>query len=138
MQLVSLHVFVLFLSALIIVYSDYEGFSYFRGKKKTLSLVFLTWSHRLVWTGLIVMIVTGVLLVIPSWEYRLGQPAFYVKMGFVLVLVVNAFAIGTLSKVAGKTPFAQLLPEQKKTLLLSGFLSSVCWVGAAAIGFLLL
>jgi hypothetical protein len=63
---------------------------------------------------------------------------FYVKMSFVAVLVVNAFAIGKLAAVAAVTPFAALAPEQKRTLLISGFLSGTSWVAAAAIGFLFL
>jgi hypothetical protein len=59
-------------------------------------------------------------------------------MGFVLVLVVNAFAIGKLSAVAGTTSFASLSAEEKRTLLLSGFLSGASWIGAATIGFFFL
>jgi hypothetical protein len=138
MELISLHLFTLALTALVVLYADHEGFSYFLGKKQLLSESFLKWSHRLVWLGLLSMIVTGVLLTIPAWEYRLQEPAFYVKMGFVGVLCVNAFAIGSLSRVAAVTPFVQLTKEEKQTLLLSGFLSSVSWVGAAAIGFTVL
>ena len=138
MEIVTLHVATLLLTALFILYSDHQGFLYFRGKKATLSPTFLAWSHRLVWCGLLLMIVSGILLVLPSWEYRLQQPIFYVKMGFVLVLVVNAFAIGTLSRVAAQKPFAMLSLEEKRTLLLSGTLSAVSWVGAATIGFLFL
>jgi hypothetical protein len=138
MELESLHFFTLALTALVIVYSDHEGFAYFRGKKQTLSKSFLVWSHRLVWVGLLGMIITGFFLTLPSWTYRLQEPAFYVKMGFVLVLVVNAFAIGTLSKIAGEKSFSALEPEVKRTLLLSGVLSAISWVGAAVIGFLFL
>ena len=134
MPIVAIHLLTLGLTALVIVYSDHQGFLYFRGKKQTLSKSFLKWSHHLVWTGLILMIVTGVVLTIPQWEYRLTQGAFYIKMAFVATLVVNAFAIGTLSKLAGRTPFASLQKEQKRTLLISGGVSSVCWIGAAVMG----
>lgn len=134
MPIVGIHLATLFITALVIVHSDHQGFLYFRGKKQTLSQPFLKWSHHLVWAGLILMITTGVLLTIPQWEYRLTEAAFYVKMTFVGVLVVNAFAIGTLSKLAGTTPFALLQKEQRRTLLLSGALSSICWVGATVMG----
>lgn len=138
MELVSLHLFALALTALVIVYSDHQGFMYFRGKKQTLSPQFLAWSHRLVWVGLLTMIATGVFLTLPSWTYRLQDPMFYVKMSFVTVLIVNAFAIGKLAAVAAVTPFAALALEQKRTLLISGFLSGASWLGATLIGFLFL
>ena len=134
MELVSLHLFTLFLTAIVIMYSDHQGYLYFRGKKQTLSVNFLIWSHRIVWIGLLGMIITGVFLTIPSWTYRLQEPAFYVKMGFALMLVVNAFAIGKLAQVASSTPFNELPLEQKRTLLLAGFLSAVSWFGATCIG----
>lgn len=134
MPLVELHLITLALTAITILYSDHQGFLYFRGKKQVLSQSFLKWSHHLVWAGLLGMILTGVILTIPQWEYRLTEGAFYVKMAFVGVLLVNAFAIGSLSKIAGTTPFASLQKEQKRTLLLSGALSSMCWIGATVMG----
>ena len=134
MQLLSIHLITLSITALVIIYSDHQGFLYFRGKKQTLSKVFLHWSHILVWAGLLLMITTGVLLTIPAWTYRLQEPTFYIKMGFVLTLVVNAFAIGKLSKVAGEKPFAQLTTSEQRVLLLSGALSAMGWIGAAVIG----
>lgn len=134
MTLVSLHLFILVLTALVIIYCDHQGFLYFRGKKETLSKTFLVWSHSLVWVGLLGMITTGFFLMLPSWTYRLQDPTFYVKMVFVLVLVVNAFAIGELSKVAREKSFAALSYDEKRTLLLSGTFSAISWVGAATIG----
>ena len=80
------------------------------------------------------MIVTGVLLTIPTWEYRLTEFAFYVKMGFVLVLVMNAVAIGSLARLAHERPFASLAAEEQKTLLVSGGLSFCGWIGAVVVG----
>lgn len=120
--------------AIAIIYTDHHGWQYFRGTRQTLSVSFVTWSHRLIWVGLLLMISTGVLLAIPRYEYLLGEAAFYVKMGFVAVLIVNAFAIGGLSKVATTTPYAALPTETKRTLLTSGMLSGMGWVCAALIG----
>lgn len=125
-------------TAVVIVYADHQGFLYFRGSRQTLSPAFLKWSHRLVWTGLLLMIFTGFLLAFPAWEYYLTQPAFLIKMGFVLTLLVNAFAIGTLSRKAGEVAFAELTKKEKTTLLVSGALSAIGWVGAASIGLLVL
>ena len=133
-MLTTLHLLTLGLTALVILYSDHKGFEYFTGKAQTLSSSFIAWSHRLVWTGLLGMIVTGVLLAIPRWTFLLQEPTFYVKMGFVAVLIVNAFAIGELSTHTEETPFKELPKEKQRVLLVSGALSAIGWAGAAVIG----
>ncbi len=137
-ELETIHLTTLAITAIAILYSDHQGFSYFRGKKQTLSIGFVTWSHRFIWTGLIGMILSGFFLVLPGWDYYLTYPAFYVKMGFVLVLCVNGLAIGRLSQLTTERAFDELPPELRKTLLVSGALSLSGWVGSALIGFFLL
>jgi hypothetical protein len=132
------HGFIFFVIAGIVLYSDHRGFNYFSGRENTLPEKFLKWSHTLVWAGLILLITTGILLVLPAWEYRLLEPVFYVKMGFVLVLLMNSIAIGKLSKTAATIPFSDLTKEQKITLLVSGGLSFLGWTCAALIGLFLL
>ncbi len=138
MEFEEVHLAILAFTALVILYSDHQAFDYFRGKKQLLSKNFVTWSHRLVWAGLIGMITTGVIMVIPTWEYRLQDPAFYIKMGMVAVLIFNAIAIGKLSHVATERPFAELNTEEKRTLMLSGTLSAIGWISATIIGFVFL
>lgn len=138
LELETIHLTTLALSAIVILYSDHMGFAYFRGTRTTLPLSFVTWSHRLVWAGLIGMILSGFFLVLPAWEYYLAEPVFFVKMGFVLTLIVNAFFIGKLSVLTTERAFAELPPELRKTLLVSGALSGIGWVGAAIIGFFFL
>lgn len=134
----AFHGLMFLLTAAVIIYSDHQGFLYFRGKKQTLSPTFVTWSHRLVWIGLGLIITTGLALAIPAWEYYLTELPFYIKMGFVGVLLMNAVAIGKLSHKAETTPFALLSSEEKTTLLVSGALSFCGWVCAAGIGFFIL
>lgn len=134
----TMHLITLSLTALVILYTDHEGLQYFRGKTALLSKAFVTWSHRLVWTGLILMILSGIGLILPQWEYRLQEPTFYVKMGFVLVLIMNSYAIGNLRYLATERPFLTLSPDEQKTLIVSGALSGIGWVGAAIIGFFFL
>lgn len=134
----ELHLPILALTALVILYSDHQGFEYFRGKKQTLSLNFIRWAHILSWIGLIGMIVTGAALLIPQWEFILQRPEFFVKMGFVGVLIVNAFAINKLSGIAGERPFTLLSREERQSLMISGVLSMAGWVGAAFIGYFIL
>jgi hypothetical protein len=138
MEFETLHLTALALTVLVIFYADHEGFQYFRGKKPLLSKKSVTWAHRLVWTGLILMILSGIGLVLPQWEYTLQEPSFYVKMGFVLVLVMNSFVIGKLAHVAVDRRFDELSSDIQKTLIVSGVLSGVGWVGAAIIGFFFL
>lgn len=125
-------------TALIIIYTDHQGYLYFRGKKATLSASFITWSHRLVWAGLAIIITTGAALMIPAWEYYSTLGIFYVKMGFVALLILNGLAIGTLSKKASTTPFAELTQKEQRLLMLSGGLSFIGWVSAAVIGYFIL
>jgi hypothetical protein len=133
-ELVTVHLFTLLCTALVIIHADHQGFLYFRGKKQTLSAASLQWSHRLVWGGLLLMITTGILLALPAWEYLLREPVFLLKMGFVSVLVINAFAIGKLSAKAAEIPFSSLSKKEQHALLVSGALSFCGWVGAATIG----
>jgi hypothetical protein len=132
------HGFIFVVTAAVILYADHRGFNYFRGSESTLPKKFLVWSHRLVWAGLLLMITTGVLLTLPAWEYRLSQPMFFVKMSFVLILIMNAVAIGKLSQKAATVPFVNLTKEEQTTLLVSGGLSALGWVAAASIGFFIL
>lgn len=130
----ELHLTILTLTALVIFYSDHQGFLYFTGKKERLSAQFITWSHRLVWAGLLGMITTGVFLTIPRWMFLFQEPAFYVKLMLVGVLIVNAFAISELSAHATEVPFKELAKEKQRVLLVSGALSATGWIGAAIIG----
>lgn len=134
----AFHGLIFLATAVVIIYSDHQGFLYFIGKKQTLSHSFITWSHRLVWTGLVLMITTGLILALPGWQYYLSEPAFLTKMSLVIMLAINAVAIGKLSRKAETTPFADLVTSEKKTLLISGMLSFAGWVGAASIGFFIL
>lgn len=138
MSYLTLHLFTLAVTALAILYADHQGFLYFRGRKHTLSREFVVWSHRLVWVGLLLMIFSGGMMAYPAWEYYVTEPAFLVKMFFVVTLVINAFAIGKLSHVAVRSPFAELSKREKTQLLLSGALSGICWLGAAILGYFFL
>lgn len=130
----GLHGFFVTITILIVLYSDHRGLNYIRGREQILPAKFLHQSHKWVWTGLLLIITTGILLAIPSWEYRLQQGVFYAKMGLIFVLIMNALAIGKLSKHSGSISFAALLKEQKITLLVSGALSVIGWSGALIIG----
>ena len=135
-SLVQIHVGALFLLIPVILFADHEGFSWIRGKKETLNPKVMLILHRLVWAGLGVMIVTGAIMFWPLKDYLLYTPAFYIKMFFVLVLVINSFFINRFMKVALERPYALLTPEEKKPLFISGAASTISWIGAviAALG----
>jgi len=132
----SLHLLALALVAVVIVIADHDGFSYFRGSKTTLNSNKIKRLHQLTWVGLIAMIVTGIGLVAEDPDV-ISEDGFPVKMLMVLALVVNGFLIGGLSHIATTTPYSQLSPRQKMTLLASGAVSASCWIGATVIGFFL-
>jgi fermentation-respiration switch protein FrsA (DUF1100 family) len=134
----ALHLPVLAFTALAIVYADHQGLMYFLGKTQTLSRIPTHRIHVLVWAGLVGMLVTGVALLAPQWEFMLQRPEFYFKMCLVAVLIVNAVAIGKLQHIATERPFTLLTPEERYSLILSGALSGIGWVGAAIIGFFFL
>jgi uncharacterized membrane protein len=129
-ELSDVHVAILVLTACLVVCTDVAGLLYLLGKKQTLSERFIVWAHRLIFAGLAGMVVTGIILFIPMREYLLVQPNFYVKMMFVLALVVNAFVIGAHMKVASTTPFKLLPQSEKRKLFVSGAISTLSWLGA--------
>lgn len=133
----TLHLIVLSITAIFILIADHDGFNYMRGKVATLSPKRVQFLHYAVWIGLVCMILTGALLLRDETDV-LEEPVFYVKMLMVAALLVNGFFIGSLSKLSTLHPFAELTQKQKNTLLISGAVSGLCWVGAATIGYFFL
>lgn len=125
-----IHITTVFALIALVLYTDKVGLSWMRGTIETIPAKKLTMLHRLVWTGLGIMIASGVTMFIPLQSYLLTVPAFYIKMGFVLVLVINAFAIGRLMHVATERPFAELSAAERWPLFISGTLSTISWIGA--------
>lgn len=138
MDLVTIHLSTLALTAIAILYADHMGFEYFRGKRLTLDGSRVTRLHHIVWVGLTFMIVSGFFLVKPQWEFIRTEPVFYIKMGLVLMLIVNAFLIGKMSHLTHHRAFAELPADVRKTFLVSGAVSVIGWVGAAIIGYFFL
>lgn len=93
--------------------------------------------HYTVGAGLIGMIVTGAWMAYPAFAALWALPLFKLKLGFVMLLVLNAINLGMALDVATKTPFRELAQMQKARLLFGGALSSVSWIGAIASAFVL-
>lgn len=132
------HLITLAYVAWTIIHADHMAFSWIRGKAARLDEQKVKRLHLHTWYGLIGMIVTGLLMFIPLHEFLLTRVQFYVKMAFVLGLVINGFAIGHLQKVAFNKSFKELSTREKIPLFISGAVSTLCWLGAAAGGFYLL
>jgi len=130
----ELHLGILIVTILAIVWADHEGVAYMRGTKPTLDATHIQRVHWGISAGLLGMILTGALMVYPSWSFYASDPVFQLKMAFVGVLVINGIFIGKLMHVATQTPFAQLSSSQKTKLFISGGASATGWIGAFIIG----
>lgn len=137
MDIELLHVAVLIVTAGFIIMADHDGYMYLRGKTPVLSAPRVQFLHRVVWLGLVLMIVTGILLV-SERTGKLDDVEFYVKMLMVSALVANGFWIGKLSRIATSVPFNALTGSQKARFLVSGAISASCWIGATCISIFLL
>lgn len=69
----------------------------------------------------------------PAREAYLSYGPFLVKMGFVAIIVANAFLIGKLLSLSSERPFAALTEAEKRKLLISGALSGIGWLGALSV-----
>lgn len=132
--MVEVHLAVLLLTAVGILWADHLGLQYFRGQRATLPARLVTRLHWGVALGLLGMIVTGAWVASDRWAYLMTQPAFFLKLFFVAVLVLNALFITALMKKATTTPFLSLAVRERAVLLVSGAVSGVGWLGAALIG----
>lgn len=138
MDWIDIHVATLSVLALVIVYSDINALLYLLGKKSVLSEKMVRIEHRVVWSGLALMILSGGAMFLPGWQYYIHEPAFLVKMTFVGALIINGFLIGKIASQASVAPFKELEPAVQKRMLISGAVSTLAWVGAATIGFFFL
>lgn len=136
--LVPIHLLVLASTVWNIARADHMAFTWIRGKVITLNKESVETYHKRILIGLIFMIITGIVLAWPMKEYLLTRPQFFVKMGFVVALIVNSFVIGVLQKIAISKAYSSLTPREKIPLFISGAVSTISWLGAAAGGFFLI
>ncbi len=136
--ILPIHLLVLTFTAWQIFKADHLGFTWMRGRVKTLDAKEVKKYHYRTWAGLILMIITGFTLFWPMREFLLTRPQFFVKMTFVAALLLNSFAIGVLQKTATERPYSSLSLKEKLPLFISGAVSTLSWLGAAAGGFFLI
>ncbi len=132
-----IHIFLVCVTGLVVIFSDEQAFMWILGKKKVLDAKLVEILHVLVSIGLLCIILTGGLMFIDRASYLLSTPAFLMKMCFVAALVINAFFIGTLSKIATTRAFAELSLNERIPLFVSGGVSIVGWAGALICAFFL-
>lgn len=120
-----------------IVLADRTAFAWLRGVRMTLNERDVARAHWVVTTGLTGLVLSGLYLFWPMRAYLLGEPVFWFKMTFVLALLVNSFFVERLMLVPAEHSFASLSRRQRLPLLVSGAVSTLCWVGAATAAFFL-
>lgn len=118
------------------VVADKEAVAWIRGKKEVLDTERVHLYHSLVWVGLLILIVTGVILFYPMRVYLLSQLLFVMKLLFVGILTVNGILIGKLAHIATVKPFSSLTSREKMSLMVSGAISSLSWICALGLAIL--
>lgn len=126
----TVHVTTVMFTLLVVAIADLHGFLWLVGKKETLPHKRMKLLHTLVWLGLSISMFAGFMMFKSYPEYLLSLWAFRFKLLFVALLVINAFFIGKHIRLASEMPFQTVSPSEKKALLVSGAVSTLCWVGA--------
>ena len=132
-----LHIFFLAISVVGIFFADSYGLAWFKGKIPILDMVKIKKYHDFVFAGLGALILTGFILFWPMREFLLNNTLFYIKMFFILALVVNGFFIGKLMVVATTRTYESLTNEEKFPLFVSGAVSTIGWISATVIAIVL-
>lgn len=132
-----IHLAALATAACGLLYADKVGFSWMRGRIEVVPRRTLAVLHDVVSLALIALLLSGLYLFWPMRDYLLYQGLFYIKMTFVVLLVINSIAIDNLMHTAAYTPFRAVPARQRAGLLVSGGLSFLCWAGAGFTALLL-
>jgi hypothetical protein len=137
MYLLPLHIgaFVITISAVII--ADLQALLWVRGRLSTLKPQRLKVLHNVVSIGLLVSITSGFLMFLPLREYLVTVEAFWVKLAFVGVLIINSFVIARHMHIPTTRTFLSLSKKERRPLFLSGAASGVSWIVVFASALLL-
>jgi len=124
-----------------VVMSDYIFLSSMRvGKITKERFEFLKESSRMVWIGVLLMVISGALLFFEFPDRYLASGKFLAKMTLVAILIINGaffhwYHLPRLKRYLDAS--LPTLPEFKRhvsTLLIGGAISSVSWLGALLLG----
>ncbi len=133
----EIHLAFVIVTLLFVVISDGSGFLWLLGIRKTLPAKFIHVMHIIVSVGIGGLLLTGGLMFIERFEYLLQDVVFLAKMALILALLINAFYIESLAKLASSKPFSALTLPERISVLSSGALSVIGWTGALVCGLLL-
>lgn len=136
--LLPLHIGILVATGCCVVFADIYASQWLRGNIHILNAKIVSRLHQAVSIGIIGMITTGIALFVPVSDFLVHQsPTFFIKMTFVLALVVNSFVIEKHMNIATTQAFKDISQREKIVLFVSGTISSVSWLGALISAFFL-
>ena len=127
--ILNIHIVSMIGTIVLVVVSDVLALRWWYGWQASLSYTKMRNLHYAVGTGLLVSITTGALMASTAFSYLITQPAFVLKMAFVLLLCINAFVIHQHLVLATTYTYDSLTSREQKKLMLSGAASTVGWVG---------
>jgi uncharacterized membrane protein len=136
--ILPIHILSLAYIAWNVAMADHMGFTWIEGSVSLLDEKKVKKYHYSTLLGLVLIIITGFMLFWPMREFLLTRTQFYIKMGFVLALIINSFVIGILSKTSTTKTFASLTTKEKIPLFISGAVSTLSWLGAILMAFFLI
>jgi hypothetical protein len=126
--LLPIHIgsFVITITAVVI--ADLYALLWVIGKLSTLRSWCVTGLHYVVGTGLLVSITSGFVMFLPLREYLVTVEAFWVKVAFVIVLIINSFVIGQHMHIPTSQTFSSLTKKDRRPLIVSGAVSAISWI----------
>lgn len=128
MYVLPIHIASFVVTISVVLVSDIYALAWVLGKKAVLSKQKLTGLHNLIKLGLLVSVTTGALMFWPAREYLVTSPAFWVKMFFVFVLIINGYLIGRHLNIPPTKSFASLEKDEKRPLIISALVSTISWI----------
>ena len=124
----SIHITSMIITIATVLVADTMGLLWWRGKVAILPALAMKTLHWMVFVGLVVSITTGALMASTGLSYLFSQPAFVIKLGFVLTLLINSFVIHRHLSLATTQSYYDLPDKSKRTLILSGAISTTSWI----------
>lgn len=121
----------------LILWTDKYIFTWIRGNISYLDFKKIKRVHYSMWLGLSIMIATGTLLFYPYKDFLQDLPAFQLKIGFVITLIINSFYIDTVMHHAQEKLYSELSNTTKIKFLTAGIVSGLSWVGTITAAFML-
>jgi hypothetical protein len=128
MYVLPIHIGAFILTITAVIIADLHALLWARGKLPLLESRRLQMLHNAVSTGLLVSITSGFIMFLPLREYLVTVEAFWVKLAFVLVLIINSFVIARHMHVPTSRTFTSLTKQERRPLLISGAVSTISWI----------